>query len=89
MGKAIFTLQLGKRLEMPISKPVGQVGKGVEEIRIKDNSGLYRVFYFTRIKNSIIIFHAFRKKTQKIPQKEIETGKQRLKEMLDDYKEEE
>ena len=63
-----------------------QVGKGVEEIRIRDESGAYRVFYLARIKGSVIIFHAFKKKAQRTPQREIEIGKQRLKEMLDESK---
>ena len=61
------------------------VGKGVEEIRIRDVSGAYRVFYFTRFQDAILIFHAFKKKTQKTSKKEINLGKKRLQEMLNDY----
>lgn len=83
LGKAIFALQLGKTLEMPISKPMKEVGKGVEEIRVKDSSGIYRAFYLARFEDKVLIFHLFKKKTQKTPQKDIELGKKRLKEMLD------
>jgi phage-related protein len=55
---------------------------GVEELRTKDASGIYRVFYFKKSAAGIVVFHAFTKKTQKTPQHEIELGQQRLKEML-------
>ena len=83
LGKAIFALQLGKKLEMPLSKPMKEVGKGVEEIRVKDSSGIYGAFYLARFEDKVLIFHLFKRKTQKTPQKDIELGKKRLKEMLD------
>ena len=67
---------------MPLSRPVKSVGSGVEEIRSKDSSGIYRIFYLARMKDRIIIFHAFIKKTQKTPKKDIITAKNRLKEVL-------
>ena len=57
LGKAIFALQLGRKLEMPLSKPMKEVGKGVEEIRIKDSSGIYRAFYLARFEDRVLIFH--------------------------------
>lgn len=84
LGKAIYDLQKGARLTMPLSKPMPSVAPGVEELRVKDGTGAYRVFYFTRLANAILVFHAFGKKTQKTPQREIELGRRRLKEMLDE-----
>jgi len=84
LGKAIFDLQKGYRLTMPLSKPIPSVGKGVEELRVKDSSGAYRVFYFTRLPHAILVFHAFQKKTQQTPKHEIEVGQKRLKEMIDE-----
>ena len=82
LGKAINDLQRGGYLSMPLSRPMKQVGKGVEEIRIKDASGVYRVFYLTRLNNRIVVFHAFMKKVRKTPLKEILTAQKRLKELL-------
>lgn len=81
-GKAIFELQQGFVLGMPISKPMPSVGAGVEELRVKDPSGIYRTFYFKKSSQGILVFHAFVKKTQKTPKREIEIGRKRLKEML-------
>ena len=84
IGKAIFDLQKGEKLSMPLSRPMPSVGAGVEEIRIKDRAGAYRVFYFTRMADAVCVFHAFMKKTPRTPPHEIELAQTRLKEMLDE-----
>ncbi|MBI2339123.1 MAG: type II toxin-antitoxin system RelE/ParE family toxin [Deltaproteobacteria bacterium] len=82
VGKAILELQKGYNLSMPLSKPVPAVALGVEELRIKDASGIYRTFYYKKSSRGILIFHAFVKKTQKIPDHDIGLARKRLKEML-------
>jgi phage-related protein len=81
-GKAIFDLQKGEKLSRPLSRTMTSVAAGVEELRIKDRSGTYRVFYYKRLADSLLIFHAFAKKTQKTPPHEITLAQQRLKEMI-------
>ncbi|MEP6637028.1 MAG: type II toxin-antitoxin system RelE/ParE family toxin [Acidobacteriota bacterium] len=44
----------------------------------------YRVFYYTKLADSVLIFHAFAKKTQKSPPHETALAQKRLKEMLDE-----
>ena len=83
-GKIIFDLQKGQKLSMLLSRPMASVGSGVEELRLRDRSGAYRVFYYTKLAGSILIFHAFAKKTQKTPPHEIALAQKRLKEMLDE-----
>ena len=83
IGQAILVLQKGEKLSMPLSRPMKSIAPGVEEIRSKDLSGIYRTFYLARMKDRIIVFHAFIKKTQKTPKKEIKIAKKRLKEVLD------
>ena len=39
LGKAIYDLEKGESLSMPLSKPIKQVGQKVEEIRIRDIEG--------------------------------------------------
>jgi phage-related protein len=82
LGKAIWELQLGTRLLLPLSKPMPEVSSGVSEIRVRDTSGAYRAFYYTKLRQGILIFHAFEKKSQKTPQQELTAGRRRLKEML-------
>jgi phage-related protein len=76
-------LQKGKKLSMPLSRPMSSVASGVEELRVKDRSGAYRVFYYTKLVDSVLIFHAFVKKTQRTPPDEIALAQKRLKEMLE------
>jgi len=82
-GKVIFDLQKGEKLSMPLSPPMASLATGVEELRVKDRSGAYRVFYYTKLADSVLIFHAFAKKTQKTPPNEIALPQKRLKEMLE------
>jgi phage-related protein len=63
---------------------MSSVALGVEELRIRDRAGIYRTFYFQKSSRGILIFHAFVKKTQKTPSHEIDLGRKRLKEMLDE-----
>ncbi len=82
IGKAILNLQKGYNLSMPISKPMPTVALGVEEIRIKDLTGIYRTLYYKKSSQGILIFHAFVKKSQKTTLHEINLGRKRLQEML-------
>lgn len=84
LGKAIFDLQKGSKLRIPLSRVMVAVAPGVEELRVKDRNGTYRVFYLARLANEVLVFHAFTKKTEKTPKHEIDTGKKRLKELLDE-----
>ena len=82
-GRILLSLQKGEKLSMPISRPMENMYKGVAEIRMKDEAGNYRVFYYTKILGKIIVFHAFIKKSQKTEMKEIKLGKKRLKSILE------
>ena len=46
-------------------KAMPTIGKGVEEIRIRDDSGIYRVIYTARLANVMFVLHAFQKKSQR------------------------
>ena len=78
----IALLAAGESLGMPVSRPMPSVEAGVHELRIKDRSGQYRIFYFTKDKDALLFFHMFKKKTQQTPIREIETGLKRLREMM-------
>jgi phage-related protein len=78
-GNELYLLQLG---EKPLhSRPFAGVGRGVWEIRIKDESGAFRVFYIVRRRDGIHVLHAFQKKTQKTRKSDIELGKARYREL--------
>jgi phage-related protein len=86
IGTLLMMLQQGQILGEPQSKPIKSIHAKAHELRVKDKKGAYRVIYVLSIKDQILIPHAFTKKTQKTPQKEIELSIKRLKEMLDETK---
>jgi phage-related protein len=63
-------------------KPMPAIGKGVEEIRVSDRSGTYRVIYLARRAEAVYVLHAFHKKTRATPRKDLEVAKGRLRQLL-------
>ena len=59
-------------------KAMPGIGKGVEEIRIWDDAGTYRVIYTARRPEGVYVLHAFRKTTQRTPQVDIDLAKERF-----------
>ncbi len=82
IGKVIYDLQKGEVLTMPLSRPMPSIEPGAAELRIRDRSGIYRAFYYSRSPRGILVFHAFVKKSRTTPVRELDLGKKRLKELL-------
>ena len=76
---AVALLSQGLTLRMPLSKTMPSIGNNVHELRLRDKKGVYRVFYVIKKKNAIYIVHAFHKKTQKTPKKNIKLVKKRIR----------
>jgi phage-related protein len=81
LGKAIFDLQRGESLGMPLSRPMPAVAPGVEEIRIRDRAGNYRVFCYAPSEQGVLVLHAFMKKTQATPSQNLQLARRRLTEL--------
>ena len=60
-------------------KPMKTVGPGVREIRIREAAGAFRVIYLATIGDSVVVLHAFQKKTQQTPQRDIDLAANRLR----------
>ncbi len=78
---ALILLEEGQILSMPLSRNLSSIHKGLHELRLKDRTGAYRIFYFVKKADGIYFVHAFKKKTQELPQKEIDVILKRLKEV--------
>jgi len=78
---AVSLLTSGQLLSMPLSRNLSGIHHGLHELRLKDRSGQVRVFYFIKKADAIYLVHAFRKKTQELPKKEIELTLKRLNEV--------
>ncbi len=62
-------------------KPMASIGLGVKEIRVRNAFGAFRTVYIIKKRSSIFVLHAFEKKTQKTPKKEIDLAKERFKQI--------
>lgn len=78
---ALALLATGKVLAMPMSRNLFNIRLGLHELRLKDRSGIYRFLYFYKNRDGIYFLHAFKKKTQELPKKELEIVLKRLKEV--------
>lgn len=77
-GRQLMRVQYG--LDPTDWKPMKSIGAGVREIRIH-HRGQYRVIYVASHKGSLVVLHAFQKKTQRTPKREIALAAKRFKEL--------
>ncbi len=79
-GRQIDRVQKGKQPDD--FKPMPSIGKGVEEIRLWDGAGTFRVIYTARLADAVYVLHAFQKKTPTTSQRDIDTAKTRFNQLL-------
>jgi phage-related protein len=60
-------------------KPMGTVGPGACEIRVRDREGAFRVVYVARFRKAIYVLHAFQKKSQKTSRRDVELARARYR----------
>jgi len=60
-------------------KAVKHIEGDIWELRLKDRSGIARVFYFTVHPKRMIVLSAFKKTTQKTPKRELDKARTRRK----------
>lgn len=63
-------------------KPMTTIGPGVREIRIGDSSGTFRVIAIATLPDAVYVLHAFRKKTQTTPKRDLELAGKRYSELM-------
>jgi phage-related protein len=61
-------------------KPMPSIGKGVREIRVRDDGGAFRAIYMIEASNgNLVVLHAFEKKAQKTPKADVDLARKRLR----------
>lgn len=63
-------------------KPMETIGAGVKEIRVRDDSGIYRVLYVAKFGSTVYVLHCFKKKTPKTSKLDKDIGIKRYKDLL-------
>lgn len=72
-------LMAGKKLAMPISRPLPSIAKGLHELRLSGSHGEYRVFYVIKVGDAIYVLHAATKKRQELNQRTADLLKLRMR----------
>jgi len=67
-------------------KPMPTVGLGINEIRVREDSGAFRVIYVARFAEAIYVLHAFQKKAQKTSKQDIDLARQRFRDLVQERK---
>ena len=81
-GFLLRRLQEGKRLEMPHSRPMPDIGPRCHELRTVDVNATWRIV--CRVDpDAVVIAEVFKKKSQTTPQSVIEISRKRLREYDD------
>lgn len=63
-------------------KPMGTVGKGVQEIRIRDEAGAFRVIYVAKFAEAVYVLHCFQKKSQKTSRSDLDLAAKRYGQLV-------
>ena len=63
-------------------KPMSAIGQGVQEIRIRDTSGAFRVLYVAKFANAVYVLHCFQKKTEKTSKSDLDLARERYRDLM-------
>jgi phage-related protein len=63
-------------------RPMKTIGAGVQEIRVQDESGAFRVIYLAKLKDAVYVLHCFQKKTPKTSAQDIALASKRFNELM-------
>ena len=76
-------LDLVQHGEEPLDwKPMKTIGPGVNEIRLRDESGAYRVIYVAKFKDAVYVLHCFEKKSQKTSRGDLDIATARYRALI-------
>ena len=70
--------EFGPSLRLPHSRAFGD---GLFELRPRGRSGIARAFYCFLVGKRVVVLHAFIKKTQETPDRELKLARKRMKEL--------
>ncbi|MDR2710519.1 MAG: type II toxin-antitoxin system RelE/ParE family toxin [Burkholderiales bacterium] len=58
------------------------VGRGVQEIRIHDEAGAFRVIYVAKFADAVYVLHCFQKKTEKTSKADLDVAAKRYADLV-------
>lgn len=78
-GHQLDRVQQG--LEPDHWKPMPRIGPGVQEIRIRDAVGAFRVIYVAKFADAVYVLHCFKKKTQRTSSTDLDLAEKRYRDL--------
>jgi phage-related protein len=77
-GTLLRRLQNGETIDMPLSRPMPDVGKRCHELRVDDGNVTFRILYHVAL-DAIVILEVFQKKTRATPKHVLDVARKRLR----------
>lgn len=77
-GFLLRRLQSGELIEMPLSRPMRDIGPACHELRVDDGDTTFRILYHIAAE-AIVILEVFQKKSRTTPKQAIDVAKKRLR----------
>lgn len=71
---------------MPSFKPVEFLGSSLDDLRVRDNTGSFRVIYIAKLAGVVYVIHCFQKKTGKTSKVDIDLASTRYRDLLRELK---
>jgi len=62
------------------------VGLGVNEIRVREDRGAFRVIYVVKFAEAVYVLHAFQKTTPKTSKQDVDLARRRFRELIQERK---
>lgn len=77
-GHELFMVQVGR--DPDDWKPMSSVGAGVREIRVRDQTGQFRLIYVASFASAVYLLHAFKKTSRKTSGLDLKLAQRRYRE---------
>jgi len=79
IGEILHVLDLPHKFDLSLGLPyIEKVQGKIWSLRIKHSSDYYRILYFASSGKKFILLHALKKKSDKLPNNDIETALKRM-----------
>jgi phage-related protein len=63
-------------------KPMNTIGAGVREIRIRDETGAFRVIYVAKFADVVFVLHCFEKRSQRTSRLDVDLATRRYRALV-------
>lgn len=58
------------------------IGSGVRELRVREDTGAYRLIYVAKLEETLFVLHCFKKTSQAASRKDISLAKARYRDLI-------